>query len=122
MEEGTSKSFLRRFNLRDVQNKLGSLKRTYSHRSSRKETKAESTSESEIPPYKELYFQKQAADDILNELNAGYFQRDFDPIQFELQSIEDHLEQEEIDKTVDHLTAALEVLTQIPLHSLQPFP
>lgn len=107
-----TKSFLQRFKLRDVQATFDSIKRTVSHRSSRRDPSPEpSAEEDSLPPYKELYIQKKAAENALNELHEGYFEQGFDPIEFELRNLEDNFGQAEVDDSVDQLTAVLEVVS-----------
>jgi len=114
IREPASKSFLRRFKFRDVQATFGSLKRSVSLRGSKRDPLPEPPQTEEeryIPPYKELYFQKKTAETVLNELHDGYFEKDFDPIDFELRNVDDDVGQEEVDAKVDKLTVALEVVS-----------
>lgn len=114
------KPFLKRFILRDVQSTLGSIKRSVSSRVSlkqapRPEPPAEQPSDS-LPPYKELSLQKQAVEDVLEKLNKGYFEDNFDAVDFELTEVQHPIVQEDLDSKVDQLTTALEV--QFSLFSL----
>lgn len=107
------KPFFKRSILRDVQSTLGSIKRSVSSRVSLKpaplpEPPAEQSSES-LPPYKELSFQKQGAEDVLKTLNKGYFEETFDAVDFELTEVQHPIVQEDLDSKVDQLTTALEV-------------
>ena len=110
----TPKSFIKRFNLREVQVAFGNLKRNISLRNTGRTSalpaeSSEAETDAPVPPYKELYLQQQTAETVLNELDDGYFQHSFDPIEFELQKVGDNFGQEEVDAKVDQMTAALEV-------------
>ena len=108
----TPRSFLKRFKLRDVQATFGNLKRTVTHRTTRRDPPAPpqpTETEPDLPPFKELYLQKQDAETVLKELHEEYFEPHFDPVEFQLQHVEDNVGQEELDAEVEQLTAALEV-------------
>lgn len=112
VKESASKSFLKRFTFREVQATLGNIKRSVSLRPAKRDPAPEPAPVEEeryIPPYKELYIQKQTAEALLSELHGQYFEQDFDPVEFELKNVNDDVGQEEVDAKVDQLTAALEV-------------